>query len=115
MSGSSVVGERLLPNMNELDSDLRRSGKKKRPTKSSTVTKGASELTSDEVAKITAKAVKLAFPRECEVVSSSLAPTAQASYYSFVLPNGGTAASKVPSGGQAFNLLCVIARLTCCH
>jgi hypothetical protein len=54
----SVVGERLMPNMNELDSDLKRSGKKKKP-KSLTVTKGASELTSEEVTRITAKAMKL--------------------------------------------------------
>lgn len=71
--GTSCSGERLIPDVGV--------GKSKKPSKRSYKSKldgfkveGEAELSASEILKIQAKAMKLAFPRDVEIVSSTIAP-----------------------------------------
>lgn len=111
MLGSSVVGEHIhLDDLDGRESTTRKSSTKKAASKAASK-KGANsamvgtpDLSPAEVAKIQAKALKLSFTRECEVLASTLAPPATSHYFSFTVPTGEDESAATGPGGGALRL-----------
>ncbi|KAI6047633.1 DENN domain-containing protein [Pisolithus marmoratus] len=71
--------------------------KKKKGNKGEEVLKGAGALSKAEVAKMLSKTLKLSFPREIEIIASTLQPASTVHTFTFTLPAPSTPLAPVPS------------------
>ncbi|KAG6336570.1 hypothetical protein ID866_2508 [Astraeus odoratus] len=71
--------------------------KKKKGAKGEEVHKGAGALSKAEVAKMLSKTLKLSFPREIEIIASTLQPASTVHTFTFSLPAPSTPLAPVPS------------------
>ncbi|KAL4069616.1 hypothetical protein V8B97DRAFT_597959 [Scleroderma yunnanense] len=71
--------------------------KKKKGGKGEEVHKGAGALSKAEVAKMLSKTLKLSFPREIEIIASTLQPASTVHTFTFTLPAPATPLAPVPS------------------
>ncbi|KAI6133069.1 hypothetical protein EDD16DRAFT_1699216 [Pisolithus croceorrhizus] len=71
--------------------------KRKRATRVKKSSKGAGALSKAEVAKMLSKTLKLSFPREIEIIASTLQPASTVHTFTFTLPAPSTPLAPVPS------------------